>query len=279
MLKKSEAEERTESKKQSGRVKVLVGSALVVTIVMAGFGFWFFGDRPAKKRDLALEAKSIADTFRQSGHLGIRYYLFAPGGDRQKRAPLIVYLHGHDGGAEGVPAEVRSLVESDAQKEFPSWVLAPRVPLPYWWTAGSRGALAALIRETVREYPVDATRVYLIGFSLGSTAAMHLLREHPTYFAAAAPLSGRVFPAEELTGTPMWHMIGEHDEAFSPAESENMVRRLQSLGADARFTKVKNKGHGILGVLSDRELHEWLFARKNRDPRGLISREASRDSP
>lgn len=255
--------------KRTGRRRslkmVVFGSAGVLAVAMAGFGFWFFRERPEKKRDLELEAKSISQTFRQPGHLGIRYYLFSPPSGPEIRAPLIVYLHGHDGGSEGVPAEVRSLVESDVQGEFPSWVLAPRVPLPYWWTAGSRQVLAGLIREIVNHYPVDPARVYLIGFSLGSTGAMHMLSEHPSYFAAAVLLSGRPLPAEELTGTPIWHMIGEHDDAFSPAAGEKMVRQLQSLGADARFTKVKNKGHGILGILGDREIHEWLFMRKNRE--------------
>ena len=101
---------------------------------------------------------------------------------------------------------------------------------------------------------------------------MRLAAENPDLPAAAVAMSGRAMPATELVATPLWYLIGEHDEKYSPAEGRKMTTGLQQLGARAQFTEVENAGHAILGAALHRDdVFEWLFAQRKTNGGGQAS--------
>ncbi len=189
------------------------------------------------------------------------YYLYKPP-VHDEALPLIVYLHGYMKGKKGIPPEVETLINERVQTNGPSFILAPKCPIPYWWTRTSISLLIKLIEDISAEYSIDKNRVYIMGFSLGSVATWTILSEYPDIFAAGVPISGRGdhSQAESLKNTPIWHFHGEMDSMFPILGSRNLVAKLKILKAPIRFTEFENMGHGILGPsLSHSELFYWLF--------------------
>ena len=117
------------------------------------------------------------------------------------RIPLLVMLHGCK---QDAPDFARGTSMNEQAAKTPCMVLYPEQrpkanPMRCWnWFdsahqgrhAGEPAMLAALTRQVISRYPVDASRVYIAGLSAGGAMAAIVAAHNPDLFAAVGVHSG-----------------------------------------------------------------------------------------
>jgi pimeloyl-ACP methyl ester carboxylesterase len=200
---------------------------------------------------------------------GGRYLLYLPRGiEGARRWPLILYLHGRSLSGDNLSLLTRYGLPARLEDEddFPFVVVAPQVPVGQTWTDTDR--LAALVREVRARYPVDPTRVYLIGYSMGAGGVWRAAIAHPELFAAAAPAAAWTpDPSESATRAladlPIRIYHGTADEVAPFDRAQAMARALEEAGVDVTFSAYPGADHGDLtDIYQEDELYAWLLAHR-----------------
>ncbi|MDB6033551.1 MAG: metallophosphoesterase, partial [Verrucomicrobiales bacterium] len=116
-------------------------------------------------------------------------------------------------------------------------------------------------------YSVDATRIYITGYSLGAIGIYDYLPLNPDLFAAAVPISGTgdTNKAYLFKDVPIWMFHGELDPVVPVSGSRDMFAALTAAGGTPRYTEIAGAGHVIWGPIyidSDNELYPWMFSQK-----------------
>jgi poly(hydroxyalkanoate) depolymerase family esterase len=135
------------------------------------------------------------------------FFLYVPATAARDRLPLLVMLHGCHQDAHSFAQGSRMNQLADEQRFL---VLYPQQslranPLRCWnWFeartrdgAGEPAAIAALVRDVVRRYPVDRSRVYLAGISAGGAMTAILAFCYGSLFAACAIVAGVMYRAAD----------------------------------------------------------------------------------
>jgi len=205
----------------------------------------------------------------------INYLLFLPKGcdvKGEKRWPLILFLHGAGErgtnvwkvAVHGPPREVTT------HPDFPFIVVAPQCPEGQIW---SNDALLGLLDEIEHAYPVDTTRVYLTGLSMGGYGTWELGLAHPEKFAAIAPICGggnlittllTSFEPDKAAASRslgVWAFHGGKDPVVPTSESQRMVDWLKGHGLpDVKLTIYPDAQHDSwTETYRNPELYDWFL--------------------
>lgn len=220
--------------------------------------------------------------FRAPSGIVLPYRLLAPAHVAPgARYPLVLVLHGSGGigndnrGQLGAFSLAWALPAMRAR--YPAYVLVPQFPArsaAYGPAAGggqaSRGtpalaAALALVDAIAARRPVDRTRIYATGFSMGGSAAWNAVLERPDLFAAAMPVAA-VAPepglAPRLLGVPLYVLHGDADGENPIDADRTMVAAIGRLGGErVRLREYAGLGHRIPGdVFLGTWWRDWLFA-------------------
>jgi acetyl esterase/lipase len=65
--------------------------------------------------------------------------------------------------------------------------------------------------------------------------------------------------ADQLSKVPTWVFHGTADRSIPISRSEVMVKALEKLKAEIKFTRLKNMGHDISKQFNDDNLYSWLL--------------------
>ncbi|MCB1784352.1 MAG: dienelactone hydrolase family protein [Alphaproteobacteria bacterium] len=195
------------------------------------------------------------------------YFLLAP----QKpwpegvKFPLILLMHGAGGWAQGG----YYLLDQNVRLEYPAFVVVPALPrgVPWAQPGGMRPGYAlpaavSLIQKISRVYPVDTSRLYAVGCSMGGIGAYGAARYYPDVFAAAVPVAGAWNPKEgkAMTGIPVAAFHGAKDRSISPASSKETISAIRAAGGQATYTEFSGMGHECDSALVYTDaLWQWLF--------------------
>lgn len=200
------------------------------------------------------------------------YLLSLPDGFHQeadKKWPLLVFLHGSgERGHDLEKVKVHGPPALIAQgRKFPFVVLSPQCPDSADWDVET---LFALIKHIASRYRIDESMVYLTGLSMGGSATWDLAIAYPDYFAAIAPVCGKVnrnyrHRAAGLKNLPVWVFHGAADDVVPVAESAAMVRALVKQGNNAGFTIYPLAGHDSwTETYNNPELYDWFLSHKRK---------------
>ena len=227
-----------------------------------------------------------AGVFRDDSGGVLPYRLFRPAGvvpGGPVRYPLIVFLHG--AGQRGTEnrnqvLHARAWARPEVQRDHPCFILAPQCPPERRWVEvdwGSpahdqpaepsrpMGQLLQLIPAILRDFPIDARRVYVTGASMGGYGAWDLLARRPDWFAAAVPVCGGadLGTAPKVAAVPTWIFHGDRDEVVPVTRSRKMVDALRAAGGSPRYTEYRGAGHAIVAVAyAQTGLPTWLFSQR-----------------
>jgi predicted esterase len=212
------------------------------------------------------------------------YRLLRPSGaNSNTKVPMVVVFHG--AGEIGTDNEkqmtafAKLWARDDIRREFPAFVVVPQFPSrsaiysgPV--TQGGRTTVAAapihaalaLVDELRGTLPVDASRIYLTGFSMGASSTWNALHLRPDLFAAAVPIAGvanRAF-APHVAATPVWVLHGNRDETNALNHERVMFDALsQCAGAAIVFWEHDGLGHEVPpSILAGSQLPRWLFSHR-----------------
>lgn len=184
----------------------------------------------------------------------LTYADYSPAKDKAKN-PLIIWLHGGgEGGTDAtIPLSANKAVNfatEEIQSYFDgAYVLAPQTPTRWMDGFGGRAdgtsiyeeALMSLIQDYVSKNPdIDPNRIYIGGASNGGYMTMLMIRDYPSYFAAAFPvcegLNDSLISDEDIAKmkqTPIWFVTAENDTTLPPlTNTVPTYNRLIQAGAD-----------------------------------------------
>jgi predicted peptidase len=214
------------------------------------------------------------------------YRLLSPAAiQAETKYPLVLVLHGagergdnnksqiHHGGALFLNAKNRA--------EFPAFVVFPQCPNGKRWVEVNWGdpkshqqpkepsvpmsILMELIPSLVKSLPVDPSRVYVMGLSMGGFGTWDIAARHPEWFAAAVPICGGADDATAplLVKMPIWAFHGDQDTTVKVARTRSMVEALAKAGGTPKYSELPGIAHNSWSpAFANPELLPWLFAQK-----------------
>ena len=222
-----------------------------------------------------------------NGHvLSYRFY-FPPDLKRGKKYPLVVFLHGAGERGNDNRHQFFRFNPSAFWKKYPCFIIAPQCPnkLPgqpdgdNTWVATSFGAPASTMKEkptwplqlaielldkTIAGNPIDRSRIYITGLSMGGFGTWEFLQREPAdKFAAAMPVCGGadLSFAPKFVHLPLWIFHGGADSTVLTKRSRDMVAAIQAAGGNPKYTEYPGIGHGAwTPTYSNPLVWDWLFA-------------------
>ena len=188
-----------------------------------------------------------------------------------ERYPLVIWLHGAGQSGSDNEAQMggatKPFSDPTNQEARPCFILAPQCPSrEIGWKNEVASNLMALIADLTDKLPIDETRIYLTGSSMGGSGSWNLATSYPGVFAAVVPLCGGGDPkkAEALKNTPVWAFHGDQDMDVPLERSKSMVAAIEALGGEkVKFTVLAGEGHLIAGgVYARTDLPVWMFEQR-----------------
>ncbi len=230
-----------------------------------------------------------------TGGESYRYQVYVPANYSPDTAwPVIVSLHGN--GRQGTDGMVQTGTDfairiRENRGSFPALVVFPQArPGTRWFYPEMEALVMAELRQTIAEFRVDTTRLYLHGYSMGATGAYRIANRWPTTFAALALVAGRIedgppYTPEEIAidrrtnpfaaaadpfvalaagirQLPLWIFHGDADERVPVEQSRRLVAALRTARAPVRYTEYPGVDHNGAPpkAYADAELLPWLLA-------------------
>ena len=215
-------------------------------------------------------------------YTNIQYWLFTPAQLKDgELALLIINLHG--GGMRGNDIE-RMKYRGNLFASAPEMGFMTAVPQCLKRPANSGqnrpwdpDELNQWLEHLKATHPIDPTRIYLTGFSMGGYGTWAWAATDPEQFAAISPNAGglgRGGPkditddlerwAQNLASVPTWVIHGKLDKTVSAERSQLMVDTMQQHDpVDLRLSIIEDQGHsGIITqiVNEDDALLKWFLS-------------------
>ena len=219
------------------------------------------------------------------------YQVYVPADYASKPTwPAILFLHGAgERGDDGLLQTNVGLAPAIRQNpsRYPAIVVFPQVPRDSQWVGTPADMAIAALQQTMREFHVDPSRVYLTGLSMGGHGTWYVAYRHPELFAAVVPICGwvrefvmfrgsvpvvpgdsaQIMPllVQKLGKVPIWIFHGEVDQVVNVNGSREPAAALKAAGANVRYTELLGLNHNSWdAAYGSDEFVQWLFAQQRR---------------
>lgn len=216
--------------------------------------------------------------------IGYRIHVPAAATKGGEAVPLILFLHGAGECGDNNVAQlihgIPSLLDF-IDDGHPAILIAPQCPRGMqWvntpWTSMSHSMaekpskpLQAAIEILAREkaaLPVDASRIYVTGISMGGYGAWEMLQRFPEQFAAGMPVcgGGDTNLAARLVDIPLHVVHGEKDGTVPVFRSRSMVEAIRAAGGKrVEYVEHPGMGHNVWAITyASKKNLAWLFDQK-----------------
>jgi predicted esterase len=227
---------------------------------------------PARTGDLHLAYRSGVDATLQP------FRAFVPASfDRLRKYPLIIALHGSAADENAYmdgyvsPDTGHNLLKELAQEH--GYILATpkgRGPWDFYQGNAERDVLDVMDRM-LSIYPIDSSRVFLTGHSMGGTGTWTIGFRHPQRFAALAPVASpfdRQSPADLLTRVfvnsremPVLFSAGLKDTLVPPEVSRRIAEIAKKELKNFRYIEYPTD-HFAVGVSSMKAIFDFFDERR-----------------
>ncbi|WP_372751966.1 prolyl oligopeptidase family serine peptidase [Labilibaculum sp.] len=196
---------------------------------------------------------------------GLHYLEYIPTGQQAgEKLPLLIFLHGM-----GERGDDLSKVKFhgppsflDTKSDFPFLCISPQCPDSLYW---NEEILLPFYDEILAEYPVDKSRIYITGLSMGGFGTWASIIAKPNLFAAAVPIcgGGDASKLESIKSMPIWVFHGAKDDVVPLIRSQEMVNGLKNLGSPVKFTIYPEALHNSwTETYNNQEVYNWLLQQK-----------------
>lgn len=184
--------------------------------------------------------------------------------DKNKKYPLVFFLHG--AGERGDDPELIALhgylqYVREERAEYPFIIIAPQCPDGKYWGCFTE-SLLGFLDYICEKLPIDKSRVYLTGLSMGGTETYMLAMAAPERFAAIAPVcgSGICWYAGALKDIPTYIFHGDCDTVIPITESTTMLKNINLSGGNAKIEIYNGVGHNAWDfAYKGDKLYNWML--------------------
>ncbi|WP_415060926.1 prolyl oligopeptidase family serine peptidase [Flavobacterium sp.] len=180
------------------------------------------------------------------------------------KKPLIIFLHGSgEKGTDLEKVKVHGPLKYLQTNELDAYVLAPQCPENAYWESES---LHQLIQKIMKENPIDNSRIYLTGLSMGAWGAWNLAFAHPETFAALIPICGFVDRVPMIENCKIAHIPtriyhGLLDDVVDVEYSITIYKKLKNCSKDIQLTIFDDANHDSwTRVYADVNLYKWMLS-------------------
>lgn len=181
--------------------------------------------------------------------------------ERDDKYPLIIFVHGMgqqgNGTTDLYKVAEEAMIKRIADKQFPPHVTVGKdaysfiVLAPQFSNHESLNALNSFVNYALKNYRVDASRIYLAGLSLGGRMICDYTAAYPAKIAAVIPMAGvskndgsLISKANVFAGNniPLWAIHNRNDQIMSSDDAKLLVSSILD----------KNPNHAaMISILSD----------------------------
>ncbi len=206
----------------------------------------------------------------------------------EKKYPLVLFLHGagergDDNKIQLVHAAV-DFARDDRRDRHPAFVIFPQCPKEFRWVESAwdlptgRGEFSdepsvpmkltlELVDSFVKNNPVDTSRLYVTGLSMGGQGSWYAAAAEPRRFAAMLEVCGGGDPtwAARYAGVPIWAFHGQDDSVVPISRGREMIKALAEAGhhPELRYVEYPKVNHNSWTRTYMRDdIYEWLFAQR-----------------
>lgn len=177
----------------------------------------------------------LADKFRlqrfylPDGERHLDYQLYVPAHMKEgEKYPLVLFMHDMGACSDDVIAPLAQgngavvWAEERQQEKRPCFVVAPCYPCKTandeYQVTWEADATAELVRELCESYPVDTSRIYGTGQSMGCMMLCELNLRYPELFAGSFLVAGQWDPERMAAARTqnLWALVSEKDEKAFP---------------------------------------------------------------
>jgi predicted esterase len=119
-----------------------------------------------------------------------------------------------------------------------------------------------------KDYTIDASRIYLLGHSMGAIGTWHLGAKYPDIWAALAPFAGFAMPTTvaAMRHIPEIVVHGSADALLPVAFSRAMVAEMKKLGVEHRYIEVAGGDHSNIVEPNLAAVLDFFDAHRKRNP-------------
>lgn len=182
---------------------------------------------------------------------GITYYLYDPlknGMDKNKKYPLLIFIHGATNALDGRKCIGHSGAEMFASEDYQkkmggAFILVPLANekrdengnLADSWCPEYIPLIKKAADETIDEYKDQISGVFVIGGSSGGYMSWAMMEAYPDFFTGAMPVSADYLPSRDVlrelhsNNVKIVYAVGKHDEFGS--FSEKLISAIDELNS------------------------------------------------
>lgn len=210
--------------------------------------------------------------------------------------PLVVFLHGSgergDDNVSQLEHGAGIFADPVNLKKYPSFVLFPQCKDKSWVgqfdestfipgaaippLSDTEQTLVDLVEQIKATNPIDPSRIYIMGLSMGGIATYDLVCRFPELFAAAIPICGAVNPQRLVKARDVSFMIfhGAKDKEVPIICGRSAYNELSSLGANVEYVEFPDEGHDCWdSAFEYPEFLPWLYSQSKENKAEMASAE------
>lgn len=225
-------------------------------------------EQQLQKDQIALAHTTRFDSVKTVHSKSMGYWVYRPTESKEKKLPLIVYLHGKDGCGnnpsrllqiEGIPQYI------EKGKIYPNAiVVAPQCPSGSSWTNYSSDVMT-MIAKVIEDENVDVNKIALTGASLGGIGTFNIAINNPDFFSCIVPVCGSVNAqrCKVLSSVPtrIFHGTKDYGMGFSVKDADKVIN---ANGGNSELTWIQGEGHEIRHIYTDEEydIINWMISQE-----------------
>lgn len=186
---------------------------------------------------------------------------------RYEKRPLVLFLHGKGERGkdlnllkrQGLPKMIA------AGSDFPFFMISPQITEDK--NEWPLDAVHDIVMKIADEYPVDRSRIYITGISMGGFGTWELGAKFPNTFAAAAPICGWGSASKvcRMKNIPVWTFHNQGDAVVPVKDTLDIAQRLELCGGNVRKTVYPKNSHDAwTETYQNPAFMEWLLSQKKK---------------
>ena len=209
-----------------------------------------------------------------------------------EKYPLVLFLHGAGERGSNNSSQLQhgsmQFTNPVNREAYPSYVLFPQCPEDKYWAPSTRPSkfdvnqfplsdsissplslVVELLEETIKQYPIDTNRIYVVGLSMGGMGTYDIVIRNPNKFAAAVAICGAVNPGrlrEMDTDTQFRLYHGDADSVVPVEFSREAYKALKQTGKSVEYYELPGVNHGSWNpAFNQPDFLTWLYSHNKQD--------------